>query len=138
MAQVVPYINFAGKTSEALEFYKSIFGGKADMTLAKDSPNAGQTPPEKMEQVFHADYKADGVRLLASDMMSDAAGRVVGNVYSMAVMCDSSEQLHDWYAKLVEGGKEVWAPRDSEWGSVYGQCVDRYGLQWMLNYDKAA
>jgi PhnB protein len=136
MAQLVPYINFAGKTSEALDFYKSIFGGEADVQLAKDGPMAAQTPPERQSDVFHADYNAGGFRLLASDMMSDAAGRVVGNVYSLALMCDSAEQLQEWFDKLADGGNVVWPVRDSEWGSIYAQVVDKYGLQWMLNYDK--
>lgn len=137
MASLVPYVNFAGKTAEALDFYKSIFGGEADMTLAKDGPMAAQTPEERQNDVFHADYKADGFRLLASDMMSDAAGREVGNVFSLALMCDSKEQLQDWFDKLADGGKVVWPVRDSEWGSVYAQVVDKYGLQWMLNFDQA-
>jgi PhnB protein len=93
MASVVPYINFGGKTQEALAFYKDVFGGEADVTLAKDGPMGQQTPAEKMDEVFHADYKAGDIHILASDMMSDEAGRDAGNVYSLAIMCDSAEQL---------------------------------------------
>lgn len=135
MATISPYINFAGKTQEALEFYKSIFGGEAHVQLAKDGPNAGNTPPEKMDGVFHAEYNAGaGFQLLASDMMSDTM-HPDGDI-SLAVTCDSAEQLQEWFDKLADGGNVVWPVRDSEWGSLYGQVVDRYGIQWMLNYDK--
>jgi PhnB protein len=136
MATLSPYINFAGKTTEALEFYKSIFGGEAKVTLAKDGPVAAQTPEDKLSEVFHADYNAGGFRILASDMMIDDAGRDVGNVLSLALMCDSAEQLKGYFDKLADGGKVVWPVRDSEWGSLYGQVVDKYGIQWMLNFDK--
>lgn len=137
MATINPYINFAGKTAEALEFYQSIFGGKTDVQLAKDGPMAAQTPPERQNDVFHAAFITEGFQILASDMMSDAAGRVVGNVYSLAIMCDSAEQLHEWFDKLSAGGKVVWPAADSEWGSIFGQVVDKFGIQWMLNFDKA-
>lgn len=136
MAAIEPYINFAGKTAEALDFYKSVFGGKAEMQLAKDTPNAGNTPPEKLDQVFHGAVITEaGFTILGSDMMS-AGEQPVNNVISLALMTDSEAQLRDWFNKLSDGGKVVWPVRDSEWGSLYGQCVDKYGIQWMFNYDK--
>jgi len=137
MATLSPYVSFAGKTAEALEFYKGVFGGEANVTLAKDGPMSQQTPPEKMDQVFHADYNAGSFRMLASDMMSGDEAPA-NNVISLALMTDSAEQLQEWFDKLAEGGKVVWPVRDSEWGSVYAQVVDKYGIQWMLNFDKPA
>ena len=137
MATLNPYINFAGKTAEALEFYKGIFGGSTEIQLAKDAPNAGQTPPEKLDQVFHSALTTDHFTMMASDMMSDEAGRDVGNVLSLALMCDSADQIEGWFDKLADGGKVVWPVRDSEWGSLYGQVTDRYGITWMLNYNKS-
>lgn len=136
MAVVEPYINFAGKTVEAMEFYKGVFGGEVNVQLAKDGPNAGNTPADKLDQVFHADLDTGSFHLLGSDMMSDNR-RPDGDI-SLALMCDSAEQLRGWFDKFAEGGKVVWPVRDSEWGSVYAQVVDRYGIQWMLNYDKSA
>ena len=136
MAKIVPYINFADQGKEAIEFYKSVFGGNAEVQLVKNSPNAAQMPAEWGERIFHFDFKAGDIHLLGSDIMSDQAGKVVGNVHSLAIMCDNAEQLKEYFTKLSEGGKVVWEPRDSEWGSLYGQCVDKFGIQWMLNYDK--
>lgn len=135
MAELVPYVNFAGKTAEAIEFYKGIFGGEAQLILAKDGPMAQHTPEERQNDVFHAEYNAENFQLLASDMMSDAASWEVGNVFSLALMCDSKEQLQGWFDKLADGGNVVWPVRDSEWGSIYAQVVDKYGLQWMFNYE---
>lgn len=136
MAVIEPYISFAGKTAEAIEFYKSVFGGEANVQLAKDGPNAANTPPEKLEQVFHADLGTGQFHILASDMMSDT--RAQSGDISLALMCDSGEQLQEWFDKLADGGKVVWPVRDSEWGALYGQCVDKYGVQWMLNWNKSS
>lgn len=136
MAQIVPYINFADQGKAAIVFYKSVFGGDAEVQLVKDSPNAAQMPAEWGERIFHLDFQADGIHFLGSDIISDQAGKVVGNVHHLAIMCDSAEQLKEYFTKLSESGKVVWEPRDSEWGSLYGQCIDKFGIQWMFNYDK--
>lgn len=138
MAALEPYINFAGKTAEAIDYYKSIFGGDANVQLAKDGPLADKTPEDKLNQVFHADLTTPaGFHILASDMMSEDQ-QPVNNVISLALMTDTEEQLKDYFEKLSDGGKVVWPVRESEWGSTYAQVVDKYGVQWMLNFDKSA
>lgn len=137
MATICPYINFADQGREAIEFYKSIFGGEAEITLVKDSPMGKQMPAEWGERIFHFDYHAGDIRILGSDIISDQAGKVVGNVFSIGLMCDSPEQLHEYFDKLADGGKVVWPAADSEWGSIFGQVVDKFGIQWMLNFDKS-
>lgn len=136
MATVVPYINFADQGREAIEFYKSVFGGDAEVTYVKDSPSAAQMPAEWGERIFHLDFKAGDIRFLGSDVISDQAGKVPGNVYAIAINCDSDEQLKEYFAKLSDGGKVVWEPRDAEWGDLFGQCVDKFSITWMLNYHK--
>lgn len=135
MAEIVPYINFADKGREAIEFYKSVFGGDAEVTLVKDSPNMGM-PPEWGERIMHLDFKSDDIHFMGSDIISDQAGRVAGNVYMLAITCDSAEQLKEYYTKLVEGGQSTFEPSDSEWGSVFAQCVDKFSVSWMFNFDK--
>jgi PhnB protein len=89
--------------------------------------------PEWSERIMHADFKSDQLRLLGSDIISDQAGLDRGNGYSIAIGCDNSNQLKEYYEKLVEdGGKAMFAPADSEWGSTFAQCVDKFGVQWML------
>lgn len=136
MAQIVPYINFADQGREAIEFYKSVFGGEAEVQLVRDSRAASEMPPEWGDRIFHFAFNADGIHFYGSDIISDQAGKAVGNVYQLALNCDSAEQLQDWFKKLSDGGKIVWEPRDSEWGSLFGQCTDKFGITWMLNFDK--
>ena len=46
----------------------------------------------------------------------------------LVLNCDSEEQLRDFYAKLVDGGKEVFAPTDSGWGAIIAHCTDQFGV----------
>ena len=137
MAALEPYISFGGKTAEAMDYYKSVFGGEANVQLAKDGPMADKTPEDRKNDVFHADLTtAAGFHILGSDMMSGDEV-LKNNVISLALMPDSEEQLQEYFDKLSNGGKVVWPVRESEWGSTYAQVVDKYGVQWMLNFDKA-
>jgi PhnB protein len=123
MANLVPYINFGGKSQVAVEFYKGVFGGDAEVQ-------------SEGERVMHLDFTSGGIHFMGSDHQGDQAGLVHSNGYSMVLNCDSEEQLRDFYAKLVDGGKEVFAPTDSGWGAIVAHCSDQFGVVWMLNYDE--
>ena len=123
MANIVPYINFGEKSQEAIKFYKGVFGGDAEVQL-------------EGERVIHLEFQAGDIRFMGGDLQSDQAGLERGNGYGLVLNCDSEEQLRDFYAKLVDGGKEVFAPADSGWGAIIAHCTDQFGVTWMLNYDK--
>ncbi len=138
MATITPYINFADQGREAIEFYKSIFGGDAEINLVKDSAMAEQMPAEWGDRIMHLDFKAGDLRFMGSDIISDQAGKVAGNTYALTMQCDSAEQLKEYFAKLSDGGSIIMAPTDSSWGGIFAQCSDKYSVMWMLNYDKPA
>src|SRR5450759_1490190 len=105
MANTIQYINFAKNGQEAITFYKGVFGGDAQVQF-------------EGERVIHLDFQAGGIHFMGGDLQSDQAGLERGNGYSLVLNCDSEEQLRDFYAKLVDGGKEVFAPTDSGWGAI--------------------
>jgi len=123
MANIVPYINFAKNGQEAITFYKGVFGGDAQVQF-------------EGERVIHLDFQAGGIHFMGSSLQSDQAGLERGNGSSLVLNCDSEEQLRDFYAKLVDGGQEVFAPTDSGWGAIVAHCTDQFGVTWLMNYDK--
>src|SRR6266705_1192962 len=123
MANILPYINFGEKSQEAITFYKSVFGGDAEVQL-------------EGERVIHLEFQAGDIHFMGSGLQSDQAGLEGGNGCSLVLNCDSEEQLRDFYAKLVDGGREVFAPTDSGWGAIIAHGTDQFGVTWLLNYDK--
>ena len=123
MANIVPYINFAKNGQEAITFYKEVFGGEAEVQ-------------SEGEHVLHLDFQAGGIHFMGSALQSDQAGLERSSGYSLVLNCDSEEQLRDFYARLVNGGKEVFAPTDSGWGAIIAHCTDQFGVTWLMNYDK--
>ena len=123
MANIVPYINFGDKSQAAVTFYKGVFGGDAEVQ-------------SEGERVIQLEFQAGDIHFMGSDLQSDQAGLERGNGFSLVLNCDSEEQLRDFYAKLMNGGKEVFTPTDSGWGAIIAHCTDQFGVSWMLNYDK--
>jgi PhnB protein len=119
VANVIPYINFVDKSAEAVTYYKSVFGGDAEVQ-------------SEGERVIHLDFQSGDIHFMGSDLESDHSGRES----SLVLNCDTEEQLRDFYGKLVEGGKEVFAPTDSGWGAIVAHCTDQFGVTWMLNFDQ--
>ncbi len=66
--QLAPYILLYGRCEEALEFYKSVFGGSYELMRVADSPVASEMPPDSGNRVMHASFTADEITFLASDV----------------------------------------------------------------------
>jgi PhnB protein len=123
MPNIVPYIYFANNGQQAITFYKGVFGGDAEVQV-------------EGERAIHLDFQAGDIHFMGSDLQSDQAGLLQGSGASLVLNCDSEEQLQGFYTRLVDGGKEVFAPTDSGWGAIIAHCTDQFGITWLMNYDK--
>ncbi|WP_438826600.1 VOC family protein [Riemerella columbina] len=54
----------------------------------------------------------------------------------MALSADSKEEADDIFAKLAEGGTITMPLMDTFWGDYFGMLTDRFGIQWMMSFDK--
>lgn len=134
MAQIVAYLFFDGNCREAMEFYKESLGGDLAIQTVRESPVAGQLPAEAGEKIMHARLTAGDLTLLASDAIGQE--HIIGNNISLTLLCDSEEEIQTHFSKLSAGGKVTHPLRVEFWGATYGQLTDKFGINWMLNYDK--
>lgn len=128
------YLHFDGSCREAMTFYKECLGGELNLMTVGESPMAAQMPPEAKKNILHAQLKNGTVTLMASDMMGPG-GVTKGSNVSLTVNCSSNKEADDLYAKLSAGGKATH-PMKEEFFGYYGDLTDKYGLNWMLNYEK--
>ena len=129
MAKLNPYLNFSGRYTEAMNFYKGIFGGELQLMLAGDSPAKDQVPPEMHNQVMHSHLKSSTIEIMATDMAPTQP--VEGNTVYLALICDSEDELNDYYNKLSEGGK-VEQPLTKAFFGWFGSLQDKFGKHWMF------
>lgn len=70
---------------------------------------------------------------------SDAGGNLVvtnGNSVKVSLAFTSQEAIDNAFAALSEGGTITMALQDTFWGARFGMCTDKFGINWMCNWDK--
>jgi PhnB protein len=126
-----PYINFKDTTRQAMEFYKSIFGGELRMSTFKDY-HASSDPSED-DKIMHADFNSgDGIAFLASDTPNRMEYRP-GTNFSLSLTGDDEEKLRGYFNQLSAGGMVTQPLEKAVWGDTFGMCTDKYGISWFVN-----
>ena len=135
MAQLNPYLKFNdNKCREAMTFYKDCFGGELTFQTVGESPMAKEMPAENHDKIMHADLKSGSLAIFASDMMRDKA--VVGDNVSLSLNYDNEAEIKKHFEALSKGGEVFMPLEDQFWGALFGVLTDKYGVEWMLNYQK--
>ena len=136
MALINPYIN--GNAEEAFLFYKSVFGGEfATIMRFKDMPNAGFDVSEnEANKIMHIALPIGKNVLMANDV-PEILGRVNENENrsKISISAESREEADKLFNGLSAGGVIEMPIGDSPWGSYFGMFRDKYGIEWMVDYD---
>jgi PhnB protein len=132
------YLNFAGQTEEAFNFYQSVFGGELTQIVRfKDMPIAGvEIPKEDENKVMHVGLPVgDGQMIMGTDIIESLGQElIVGNNSYISVHPDSKEEADRIFSALSPGGEIEMAMADQPWGDYYGSLKDKFGVQWMVDY----
>jgi PhnB protein len=135
VSQINSYLTFNGNCREAMTFYKECLGGELILQTIGESPLANKMPPQMKECILHATLKKNNLILMGSDMAPSPA-LIKGNAVSLAINCDSEEEIKNYYKKLSSGGKEDHPLENSFWGALFGDLTDKFGNHWLLNYER--
>ena len=129
--QLNPYLSFRDNAREAMEFYKTVFGGKLEMQTFKEY-HASQDPSED-NKIMHSVLKADnGIVFMASDTPSSMEYRAGTNM-SMSLSGDNEAELRGYYEKLSAGGTIGMPLEKAPWGDMFGMVTDKFGVSWLVN-----
>jgi PhnB protein len=138
MATINPYLNFNGKTEEAFNLYKKIFGGEfVTLQRIKDTPMAKDFPANEQNKVMHVALPVGRNILMASDILESMGHKLTnGNNYSISVNATSKEEAHSIFNQLAEAGKVTMPMKVEFWGALFGMVNDKFGIQWMVSFDE--
>ncbi len=138
MAKLHPYLNFAGNTEEAFNFYRSVFGGDfTSVVRFKDMPMEGVKIPKQDEsKIMHIGLPIgkDSVLMASDSLQSLGQNLVQGNNVYVSVHPETKKEADRIFAALSRGGTIEMPIADQVWGDYYGACKDKFGVQWMVNY----
>jgi PhnB protein len=138
---IAPYLTFPGNCEEAFNFYRSVFGGEfgyvgrfKDMPPMEGQPSA---PESELNKIMHISLPIGIDHALMGSDSSDAFGHatIVGNNFSISINATSNEEADRLYNGLSAGGQTTMPMNKTFWGSYFGMCTDRFGIQWMVSYE---
>ena len=139
MALINPYINFNGNAEEAFTFYKSVFGGEfARIVRFKDFANPDFQMAEKEEnKIMHIALPIGEKNVLMGNDVPEFMGKVNENENRSKIFIStaSKEEANKLFNGLSAGGEIEMPIADSPWGSYFGMFRDKYGIEWMVEFD---
>ena len=140
MAQVSTYLNFDRTTEAAFEYYKSVFGTEYLGPIMRHGdvpPHEGQTEQSEEDKnlVINVALPILGGHLLMGTDAPEAMGFKLnqGNNVYVCLHPDTRAESDRLFAALSDGGKVEHAMENMFWGDYWGSCVDKFGVQWMIN-----
>jgi PhnB protein len=136
MAQINPHINFNGNAEEAFTFYQSVFGGEfARIMRFKDLSNPEFPIAEKeANKIMHIALPIGKSILMGNDV---PVGRTNENENrsKIVISAESKEEADKLYNGLSAGAQVEMPIGDSPWGSYFAMFRDKYGIEWMVDFD---
>ncbi len=138
MTNINPWINFNGNAEEAFTFYKSVFGGEfGKIVRLKDLATPEFQVEEKDANKIMLITLPIGNNMLMANDVPEFLGKVNEreNRSKISVSVDSKEEANRIFSGLSVGG-EIEAPMgDSPWGTYFGAFRDKYGIEWMIEFN---
>lgn len=138
MKSANPYLNFDGNTEQAFNFYRSVFGGEFSAVIRfRDFGDNGMGVAEQdLDKIAHIGLPlGDGNILMATDVV-ESMGRPlnVGNNFYITLEPESVDEAEALFDALSDGGEIQMPLQRTEWAERHGSFTDRFGVQWMLDY----
>jgi len=138
MATINTYVTYDGNCEEAFGFYKRVFGGDFSYVgRFKDMPSEQPLPDSEAEKIMHISLPISKETILMGSDASPAFGPpcVAGTNFSISINANSEEEAKTLYEGLSQGGQINMALEKTFWGALFGMFTDKFGINWMVNYD---
>lgn len=138
MISINPYLNFMGNTEDAMNFYKSVFGVEfTAFSRFNESPGHEKMPVNEQSMIMHASLPmGPNNSIMATDALESMGMEItMGNNFYINIATESIEETDRIFNGLVDGGKIEMPLNQTFWGAYCGMCCDKFGIQWMVNFD---
>ncbi len=133
MKSIIPNISVPN-CKEALEFYKSVFGGELKMVKTADNSDMFKGHEGK---IMHSElHVSPHCIMYFTDLFGERASHT--NIQLVLEM-DSKEQLEKVYEELTkEDANVIYELQKTFWGAYHAVVKDKFAVTWGLNYSEGA
>ncbi|MDB5260381.1 MAG: hypothetical protein JWN37_612 [Candidatus Nomurabacteria bacterium] len=139
MTTINPWINFNGNAEDAFNFYKSVFGGEfGNVIRFKDLAGPNFPVSEKDEnKIMQITLRLDNGNMLIGNDVPEFMGKVneQENRSKIHIGVDSKEKAEKIFNELSLGGQVAGPIGDSPWGTYGGMFRDKYGIEWIVEFN---
>ena len=130
---ITPYLFFAGRCEEALNFYRDSLGARTEMIMRfNESPDP--TPPGMLQagfetKVMHASFRVGDAVLMASDGCDDKS-KFDG--FRLALSVPNEAEAHKAFNALAADGTIQMPLTKTFWSPCSGMVTDKFNVGWMV------
>lgn len=129
------YILFKGNCQEAMEFYRSVFGGQLTQTSVGQSPMKNSFPESMQSKIVNARLVSENVDISASDWLRPNQTPIQGNMVCLYLSGGKPAELKAIFERLSVGADVTDPLRVAPFGT-YGALNDKFGVRWMFQTDQ--
>jgi PhnB protein len=141
MALINPYIHFNGNAKEAFTFYKSVFGGDFAKIMRYKDLSSPEHPVAENDanRLMHIALPIGKTNVLMGSDVLEMMGQVTeaDNRNTISISAESREEADKLFNGLSAGGKIEMPIADGPLGAYFGMFADKYGIQWMVNFEQS-
>ena len=139
MRTINPWIAFNSNAEEAFTFYRSVFGGEFEKIIRfKDlASDEFPIPADELNKIMRIALPIGKNTVLIANDVPGFLGRVSEeeNRSKINVCADSREEADKIFNGLSAGGEVEGPIGDGPWGTYAGMFRDKYGIEWIVEFD---
>jgi len=139
MALINPHINFNGNAEEAFTFYKSVFGGEfTKLVRFKELASPEFVVADKeANKIMHITLSiGKGSSLMGNDVPEMFGSTNENENRSKIVLNAESKEEADKIFNGLSVGAQLEGPMgEGPWGTYFGCFRDKYGIEWIVEFD---
>ena len=135
--QISVYLNFKGKSRDALDFYQKVFDTEMPSIMLYGEMPGGETFPmteETKKLVMHSSINLGGFGLMISDV-TDEMPFAIGNNVTLTATFDTEEEMRMRFDRMKEGAEVEMEPQTTFFSKCYSLLTDKFGVRWQLMID---
>ena len=130
-----PYLLLDGRCKEAMEFYRSCFGGDLIMTTVGESQMKAIFPESMHKKMVNAKLVSGNINISASDWLRPSQAPIQGNTVCLYLSGGEYNEIKNLFDKLSPGATITDSLKEEAFG-MYGALNDKFGFRWMFHTTK--
>jgi PhnB protein len=140
MALINPHVNFNGNAEEAFTFYKSVFGGEFSKIIRFKDLTGFEVAEHEKNKIMHIALPIGKSGFLMANDVPETMGKTNEreNRSKIVIIAESKEEADKLFNGLSVGGEIEGPIGDTPWGTYFGCFRDKYGIEWMVDFDPKA